>query len=120
MTGRRAAERRGRLGEWAAALWLQAKGYRILARRARGPLGEIDLVARRGQLLVFVEVKTRPSHTAALEAIAPRQRRRIERAAAGFAAARGLAEAPMRFDAILLAPFRLPRHMRDAWRAGGQ
>ncbi|MEZ5865489.1 MAG: YraN family protein [Geminicoccaceae bacterium] len=81
---RQASEQRGRRAETIAAWWLAAKGYRVLARRAATPWGEIDLVCRQGDCVVFVEVKARPSLTAALEALGPRQRRRIADAARRF------------------------------------
>lgn len=114
---RRAAYARGRGAERLAAWWLRLKGFRILAEGFRVPQGEIDLVARRGDLLVFVEVKRRGRAEAAAEAIAARQRRRIERAAAAFLQRHpGLARCRLRFDAVLLAPRRLPRHLPEAWR----
>jgi putative endonuclease len=115
---RRKFERSGRRAETAAALWLQLKGYRILDRRARTPLGEIDLVAARGKMLVFVEVKSRPTFTAALEAVTPELRRRVEQAARLWVSRhRKTQDWLWRFDVVLLSPGRLPRHMRDAWRA---
>lgn len=113
---RRGRERRGRTAERIAAALLRLKGYRILATRVRTPAGEIDLVARRGDVVVFVEVKTRASRDAAAGSVSRRQRQRIVRAAAHFAAARpALAAVTQRFDAILLAPRRLPRHIISAW-----
>jgi len=113
-------ERRGRQAEAAAALWLQLKGYRILERRARTPNGEIDLVAAKGKMLIFVEVKSRPSFEAALEAVTPQTRRMIEQAARLWVARkRAMQDWLWRFDIVLLAPGRLPRHMADAWRAEG-
>lgn len=114
---RRAAYTRGRRAEGLAAWWLRLKGYHILARGYRVPVGEIDLVARRGRVLALVEVKTRGRETAAAEAITPRQRRRVERAAEAFLQThRALATLDLRFDAIfVLGPLRL-RHLRDAWR----
>lgn len=114
---RRARERAGRRAEAAAALWLQLKGYRILDRRARTPHGEIDLVALRGNILAFVEVKARTRLEAALEAATPEVRRRVERAARLWAGRRrGMESRNWRFDVIAIAPGRLPRHLRDAWR----
>jgi putative endonuclease len=114
---RRAAYRRGRLAEFSAALLLRAKGYRIAARGFRCPAGEIDIVARRGRLLVAVEVKTRATIDAAAEAIDQRQRSRIERAMGVFLSRHpGHAECDIRFDAILISPWRWPRHIVDAWR----
>jgi len=117
--GRRAAYKRGRNAEWRAALLLRAKGYRILARGYRCRAGEIDIVARRGALLVAVEVKARADLTAAAEAINPRQRIRIARAMRDFMARnRNFADCDIRFDAVLMAPRRWPRHIVDAWRPG--
>jgi putative endonuclease len=117
---RRDAEKRGRRGEWAASLLLQLKGYRILGRRVRTHLGEIDLIAKSPRGLVcFVEVKARASMDAAIESIGPRQQSRIARAAMVWLSARpGLAKGGVRFDAITIAPRALPRHWPDAWRSG--
>lgn len=110
-------ERAGRAAETAAAMLLRLKGYRVLARRFQGRRGEIDLIARRSTVLAFVEVKRRPSVAAAAESIGPRQRQRIAAAAEEFVAARPrLATLGIRFDAILVAPGKLPRHIADAWR----
>ncbi|HSV29649.1 MAG TPA: YraN family protein [Candidatus Omnitrophota bacterium] len=118
---RLAARQRGRRAESLAALWLRLKGYRILARGSvtgRGTgAGEIDIVARRGRVVAFVEVKARPSRDEALEAITAAQRRRIMRAAETFLSRHPeLAGCDMRFDAVLVVPNRLPRHISDAWR----
>lgn len=114
---RHGAERSGRLAETLAALWLAAKFYRIVARRSRGPLGEIDLIARKGRLLVAVEVKRRGTAATAVEAITPRQRRRIEAAAEAFRARQpDAATLSLRFDVVLVVPRRLPHHVVDAWR----
>lgn len=115
---RRRRERSGRRAETAAALWLQIKGYRIVERRARTPACEIDLVARKGRMLVFVEVKSRRTIDAAREAVTPDLRRRLEQAANIWAGRRRDANQLLwRFDMVLLAPGRLPLHVRDAWRA---
>ncbi|MGE0714597.1 MAG: YraN family protein [Alphaproteobacteria bacterium] len=118
MTARRAAaEALGRRAETHAGWLLRLKGYRILARRWRGPAGEIDLVARRGGTLAMVEVKARPAAGAAADAVDQRSRRRLARAAAAFLGGRpDLAGLAVRFDVILVVPGRLPRHMTDAWR----
>ena len=115
---RRQREQAGRRAETAAALWLQLKGYRIVDRRARMPACEIDLVARKGRFVVFVEVKSRRTQALALEAVTPQLRTRLEQAANQWVSRRrGMQDVLWRFDAVLLAPGRLPRHMRDAWRA---
>ncbi len=116
---RRAAERRGRRGERRAAWWLRLKGYRILAQGFRLGVGEIDLVARRGGVLAFVEVKSRPDLDEAATAIGPIQRERIARAAHAFLQRHPkFAALSPRFDAILVAPGRWPRHIENAWRLG--
>ena len=116
---RRKAERRGRWAE-SLCLWsLRLRGYRILARGYRVAVGEIDILARRGRTLVAIEVKARDDHASAVEAVTPRQRRRITRAAAHFISGRpSLATLTVRFDVMLAMPRRLPLHIRDAWREG--
>lgn len=113
---RRAGYRRGLLAETVAAWMLRLKGYRILAHRYRTPAGEIDLIARRGTTLAFVEVKARPSVDAGLEAIAAEGYRRIEAAADLFLTRHprlnGLVQ---RFDLIVVTPWRLPVHVVDAF-----
>ena len=109
-----AAERRGRRAESIAALWLQAKGWRIIARRRRMPMIEIDIVARRGSILAVVEVKQRQTLDAALRALKPEAAARLQRAAAQLAAeaARPGQQPPSaRVDLIALAPGRWPRHI---------
>lgn len=106
----------GRRGEYVAALWLMAKGYRILGFRLKTPHGEIDLLAQKGRVLAVVEVKLRGSIETALEAVTWRQRQRLRRAAAAFAARRAaLQDAAIRLDLLALAPGRWPCHIRDAW-----
>jgi putative endonuclease len=114
-----AARLSGRRAEVVAALWLMAKGYRILGFRLATPLGEIDLLAQRGGVLVVVEVKSRTSLEAALEAVTYEQRARLRRAGAHIAAHRaGLRDAVVRLDLIALAPGRRPRHVPNAWVDG--
>lgn len=113
---REAAEKRGRRGESLAALLLRLKGYRILGRRVRTRLGEIDLVARSpAGVVCFIEVKARPDQLLAVDAVGRRQRQRIVRAAGLFLA--GKQVKGVRFDVVTVVPGRLPRHLRDAWRA---
>jgi putative endonuclease len=115
---RRTAFRFGLSAESRAAAFLIAKGYRILARRFRTPLGEIDIVARRRDVLVFVEVKARDNFDEAAEAIGKRQQNRIIGAAQLWLAAHPEdAMRDMRFDAILVIPGRLPRHLPAAFDA---
>jgi putative endonuclease len=103
-----------------AALWLMAKGYRILGFRLATPLGEIDLLAQRGGVLAVVEVKSRTSLEAALEAVTHEQQARLRRAGAHIAQSRaGLRGATVRLDLLALAPGRRPRHLADAWPNSG-
>lgn len=112
-----AARRTGRQGEVWAAVWLMAKGYRILGFRLRAPQGEIDLLAKRGNILAVVEVKRRTALEIALEAVGPEQRERLRRAATAVAAARpSLRNCNIRLDLVALAPGRFPRHIPDAWK----
>ena len=113
-----AAFRTGLSAEARAAAWLMAKGYRILARRFRSPYGEIDLVARRRNLLAFVEVKARASLDEAAYAVTPRQQRRIIDAAQAWLMTHPEhADFDLRFDVVLIAPRHLPRHLLAAFDA---
>ena len=116
---RRKAEKAGRRAERLAAVLLMLKGFAILERRLKNPAGEIDLVARRGKLLVFVEVKARPRLDDAVEAVGPRNRSRVAAAADMHLSRRpALAECLRRYDIIAVAGWRL-RHIPDAWRDRG-
>jgi len=115
---RRIAFAFGLSAESRAAAYLVAKGYRILARRFRTQVGEIDIVARRRGVLVFVEVKARESFDAAAEAIGRRQQNRIVAAAQSWLAAHpDDAARDMRFDVMLVVPRRLPHHLMAAFDA---
>ena len=115
---RQIAFKLGLSAESRAAALLLAKGFRIAARRWRCPAGEIDILARRGKLLIFVEVKARARLDDAAYSVTERQQRRVAAAASAW-----LAENPddaisdMRFDAILVAPRSLPRHIAGAFEA---
>lgn len=115
---RQAAERHGRRSETAAALLLRCKLYRVLGRRVKTHAGELDLIALSPSgVLCFIEVKARELENEAAEAVTPRQRARIERAAALYLGARpSLRHKGVRFDAILVSSARWPRHVKDAWR----
>jgi putative endonuclease len=115
---RQVAFRFGLSAESRSAALLMAKGYRILARRFRTPVGEIDIVARRRGTLVFVEVKARDRFDDAAEAIGKRQQNRIIAAAQSWLAAHpDDAMSDMRFDVILVVPGRLPHHLLAAFDA---
>jgi putative endonuclease len=97
---------------------LRLRGWRILARGWRCPSGEIDILARRGRVLAIIEVKSRNEIDSAAAALLPRQRRRIARAAEAFLLSRpDLARLEPRFDLMLVAPLRVPRHWPGAWQA---
>jgi putative endonuclease len=114
-----AARLSGRRGEVWAAVWLMARGYRILGFRLKTPQAEIDLLAKRGDILAVVEVKSRLTIEAALEAVGWDQRDRLRRAGTALAARRpSLQGASVRLDLLALAPGRLPRHIPDAWKGG--
>jgi len=111
------AQRFGRRAEWLAVFYMRFKGFRVVARDLRLPGGEIDLVLRRGRLLVLLEIKARAGEDLIEEAIGERQWRRIAAAAEQFCARRpGYAELDRRFDALFLARGRWPLHRPDAWR----
>jgi putative endonuclease len=113
------AFRTGISAESRAAAFLIAKGFRILARRWKSPLGEIDIIARRRALLIFVEVKARPSLEEAAWSVTEQQRARIVGAAEAWLARNGDARIrDIRFDAMLVAPGRMPRHLAGAFDAG--
>lgn len=116
LPARIAAEQRGRRAEWVAAAWLMAKGYRILAHRFRVPQGEVDLIAKRGRLIAFVEVKARATHDEAVWAVTTQTERRIAAAAQIWQARH--AQGPkvsFRYDVVAVAGM-IPRHFPDAWR----
>lgn len=119
----RASERAGRRAETLATLRLRLTGWRILARRLQTPVGEIDILARRGRMLAVVEVKRRPDRATAGEAVLPAQRRRLARAA-DWVLARGETLGAggidgLRFDLIWVDRLGLPHHLPDAWRPDG-
>ncbi len=112
-----AARLSGRRQEIVAAVWLMLKGYRILGFRLRTVEGEIDLLAQRGAVLAVVEVKSRTTLEAALEAVGANQRDRLRRAGRSLAARKpDLMRLNVRLDLVALAPGRWPRHIPDAWR----
>lgn len=121
MTAHRQAERRGRMAEAICVLMLRLTGWRILSRRAKARagtgLGEIDIVAKRGRTVAFIEVKARADHATARESVTPMQRQRIARAAQVFIERNAAcSECDIRFDVMSLGRGLWPRRIGDAWR----
>ena len=111
------AERRGRFAEFLCRWHLRLRGWHIVASHWRCPSGEIYILARRGRVLAIIEVKSRRDMDTAAEAILPRQRRRIVRAASAFLMSRPEpADLTVRFDVMLVPRLRLPRHLAGMWR----
>lgn len=127
---KKAAYERGVRAEEIAGKFLRLKGYKILEQRYKTKVGEIDLIARRGEMLVFVEVKAHKTQEEALYAVTPRTRRRIEDAARMYLAEHeDLADMAMRFDVIVVPPEVLRgglnllgavciEHLDNAWMEG--
>jgi len=115
---RRNNHRNGLRAEALAAWLLRLQGYRILAMRYKTPVGEIDLVAKRGSILAFVEVKARTNHAGAADAIHTKNQQRVVRAAQHYLQSHPhLAHLTIRFDALLVAWYRWPHHIRHAFDA---
>ncbi len=113
---RRERESAGRQAETIAALWLRLKGYSIVARRHKTPVGEIDIVAKKGRTLVAVEVKSRPSLDIGLGSVSEKQWSRIARTIQWTLSSRpDLAESDARFDLVVVCGL-VPHHIVDAWR----
>ena len=112
---RRRAEQGGRRAETIAAWWLRLKGWRILGQRVRTPVGEVDLVARRGRTLAFVEVKARAGESAAAIALDDFRLRRVARAAEALSMRYARPGDTIRIDAMFVIPGRLPRHLANVW-----
>ncbi len=106
----------GRRAESLAVWLLRFKGYGIVARRERTPLGEIDVIARRGRTLVAVEVKARRAAQPLCDLVAERQWRRICGSLESYAGRRRLTHLRLRFDMVVVQRGRLPVHRVDAWR----
>ena len=111
---RRRAYRKGHRGEWLAALALTFKGYRVVARRFRTPLGEVDLIARRGNIVAIVEVKARPTLEQAMEAVGYAAQQRIDAAAdLWLARQRDHGRLSLRYDLVAILPRRWPVHVEN-------
>jgi putative endonuclease len=113
---RRAAEKRGRGAETIAAFYLRLHGWRILARRVRVHGGEVDIVARRGRTLAFIEVKARASEGAAAFALDAWRLRRVAVAAERLAPRYMRDGDDLRIDALFIVPGRWPRHLANVWQ----
>src|SRR4051812_30687904 len=114
---RQRAERDGRRGETIAALWLMLKGWSILGRRIRTPVGEVDIVARRGRTIAFVEVKARAKAADAALSLDHFRLRRVAAAAEALSPRFVRPGDDVRIDAIFIVPRRLPRHLVNVWQA---
>ena len=112
---RQKAEARGRRAETIAAWYLRLQGWRIVGQRVRNPRGEVDLIARRGKTLAFVEVKARVSEANLATAIDERRLRRVAAAAESLLHEYGKGAEEMRIDVILVAPWAWPRHLVNVW-----
>lgn len=111
---RQKAYRKGHLSEWFAALALTCKGYRIVARRYRTPLGEIDLIARRGNVVAIVEVKARRTLAEAMDAVASNSQRRIDGAASlWLSRQKDYSRLSLRYDLVAIVPRRWPIHVEN-------
>ncbi|MDB5686909.1 MAG: hypothetical protein JWR77_1498 [Rhizorhabdus sp.] len=112
---RERAERQGRHGERIAAWWLRLQGWAIVGERVRTPRGEVDLVARRGRTLAFIEVKMRATEAALGLAIDEHRLRRVAAAADTLVARYGAGAQDIRIDVMLVRPWRLPIHLKNVW-----
>jgi putative endonuclease len=112
---RRIAEKQGRHGERLAAWWLRLQGWRIVGQRVKTRRGEIDLIAKRGKTLVFIEVKTRGDAAALALAIDEYRLRRVVGAAEALVARYGAGAEEIRIDVMLVRPWRWPVHLKNVW-----
>ena len=112
---RAAAEARGRRAESLAGWWLRLRGWRIVGRRIRTPRGEVDLVARRGRIVAFIEVKARADEAGLALAIDHRRMSRVAAAAEILAQRYAGPADTIRIDVMLMAPGRWPRHLENVW-----
>ena len=113
---KRRSERKGRRAEWLAALALMLRGYRIVALRYRTPVGEIDIVARKGDLIALVEVKARRDLTSGVDAVSyPAQRRIAAAGALYISRQRDSALLSWRCDIVVVSPWTWPVHLEDAF-----
>ena len=114
LNSRKRAYLKGHWAEQIAAFYLRIKGYKVLENRFKTPVGEIDILARKGKTLVAIEVKSRNTRDAAVVALTSYQQRRIERALLYYLA-RKPSPLDLRFDVVLISPWKWPYHIRGAW-----
>ena len=112
---RRIAERQGRNGERIASWWLRLHGWRIVGERVKTRRGEVDLIARRGGTIAFIEVKTRADQAALDLAIDERRLRRVVDAAQALLPRYGAGADNVRIDVMLIRPWRVPVHLKNVW-----
>jgi putative endonuclease len=113
---RQKAERRGRWAETAAEIYLRCKGYRLLARRFKSPMGEVDLIMRKGETTAFIEVKARATHDEAVGSVTPRQAKRISQAASLWMTRDKIAaQSFCRFDIVAVNSYLWPSHIKNAF-----
>lgn len=116
LSKRQRAEKRGHRGEWLAAMMLRLKGYRIVARSYRTKLGEIDIIAQKGDLIAIVEVKARRDEQLALDAVSAQSQRRINNAAdIWLSKQKDFARLSIRFDIVAVVPGKWPKHFAGAF-----
>jgi putative endonuclease len=118
---RQEAEKRGHRAEWWAALALRLKGYRIVASRFKTKAGEVDIIARKRDLIIMVEVKARPTLLEAMDSITPTAMRRIENAGDIWLARQpDFAKLSIRYDMVAVLPLRWPVHVERIHEGGGR
>lgn len=119
---KRKANRFGHFGEYVAMLYLILKGYSIVARRYKTNVGEIDIIAKKKNVTIFCEVKARHDFERAIYSLSGGQKKRIRRAAEYYMSHLKKAHQNnkieneiFRCDMILIVPWRLPKHIENAW-----
>jgi putative endonuclease len=118
---RQKAEKRGHRGEWLAGWVLRLKGYRIVAKRFKTKSGEVDIIARKRDLIIMVEVKARPTLLEAMDSITPTALRRIESAGDVWLARQAdFAKLSVRYDMVAVLPGRWPVHVERIYEGGGR
>jgi putative endonuclease len=116
---RQDAEKRGHRGEWLAAMALRLKGYRIVAKRFKTKAGEVDIIARKRDLVVMVEVKARATLLEAMDAITPTAMRRIENAGDIWLTKQpDFAKLSIRYDMVAVLPRQWPKHIERIFDGG--